>query len=416
VIGDRQKGNKLHRRCKEMKGDSDWDSAGGWDGSSEESSEERKRTEKEQRAEQKRYFKAYRERTAGREAIEVRAVGDWLREQDEDDEPLRAEFSKTELFAPFWSSGELAVLMGPSGSGKSRLAMQIAAAAAAAGSRRCDSRDAINFEDADERTTPSADEKHRHPPLLRKEGSQDVDFAGLNEGSSGVLYLDLERTRRQYQERYSDPNNPTGMARSPTGVELGLLANVPTPESYRGHRHNFLLSAIGEQLNETDCPVVIIDNLTWLIKGQPGEIGLLMRSFRRWVNQTGSSLLLLWHSSSFRSHGSQAVKFELADSVFMIERSTMGEDIRYLRSLWSGTEASAGSFDPRREVMVLKQGEVRPGLDGFTAIGVSHEIDHYRDYASEMEAAEHVAAGAQGLLTPPKLDAPKRVKFLGISD
>jgi energy-coupling factor transporter ATP-binding protein EcfA2 len=390
-----------------MKGDSDWDSAGGWDGSSSgESREERKRTEKEQKAEQKRYFKAYRERLAAQEAIEVQEVGDWLRDSGQSTEDSgqlgdAGALPPLALFPPFWSPGELAVMMGPSGSGKSRLAMQIAAMISGqvtGDSGQLASSDACDVEDADERTTPPY-----RAPLLRKEGS------------SEVLYLDLERTRRQYRERYSDANNPTGRARFPGGVELGLLADVPTPDSYKGHRHNFLIRAVSEKLSETECRVVIIDNLTWLIKGEAGEIRLLMRSFRRWVNQTGSSLLLLWHSSVTRPLETQAARFELADSVFAVRPSTMGENIRYLRSLWSGTKASAMTFDPRREVMVLKQGEVRPGLDGFTAIGVSHEIDHYRDYASEMEAAEHVAVGAQGLLAPPKLDAPKRVNFLGIS-
>ena len=425
---------------------SDWDSAAGWDGLS---TEERMKKEKEREGEYKRARERFRESQAARAAIEVRTLGEWASvnaqctmhnaqfpESGEcGDEECRihnaqsAELAREiELFPPFWCPGELAVLMGPSGVGKSRLAMQVATNAQ---SRTIGIPDS---EDAEERTTPaSGHPSDVHParrcsggdPGFVRRGAAEEDFDPLAEangnmedhqqdvgGSSHVLYIDLERTGRQYGERYSGGDG------SLANVELGLLGDVATPEKYRGRRHKFLLAALNEKL-ALGHPVVILDNLTWLLRGDGWEVRSLMKGFRRWVNETGHSMLVLWHSSPVQSLELQAERFELADSVFALKTSTMGENIRYVKSLSNGRQWAVGSgqlamtaFDLGRQVMVLR-GDGR----GFVPVGVSREIDHHHDYASDILAAKYDASRAKALLPPAEpAVVPKRVNFLGISD
>ena len=410
---------------------SDWDSAKGRDGLS---SEERRAKEKEQEAEWKRARESFREQRAADAAIEVRTLAEWASfnaqctmhnaqfpESEEcwdeectmhnaqSAEPAR----EVELFPPFWHPGELAVMMGPSGVGKSRLAMQVAAAAAVNREEE-EASGALSRVGSGQRTTPSSDAAAAgvgiHPSFVRRGAAEDLDTDPLAEANgNGVLYIDLERTGRQYGERYSGADGSLG------NVELGLLGDVATPERYKRRRHKFLLSAVVEKLRDARYSIVIIDNLAWLVDGGSVEIRSLMKSFRRWVNQTGGSMLVLWHSSVYKPLVVQADTFDLADSVFAMKTSTMGENIRYIRSIRSARSLGrlgVLAFDMRREVVILK-GE--PGVDGFMPVGVSSEVDHYRDYASEMEIAQRLTSRAAAALGPPmSLSVPGRVRFLGI--
>lgn len=225
-----------------------------------------------------------------------------------------------------------------------------------------------------------------------------------------VLYLDLGRTWRQYWERYSG-----GIPPEFANVDLGLLGDVATPEGYRGRRYKFLLAAVNQKLREGHR-VVIIDNLAWLLKSEAGEIRSLIKGFRRWVNETGNSLLVLWHSSEVKSLALQAAQFELADSVFAMKRSTMGESIRYVKSFASRARNAQCkmhnaqfTFDLRRDVMVLRGNDA-----GFDVVGPSPERDHHHDYMADLFEAKRVLAGAKALLPPEKRVDAKRFSFLEI--
>jgi hypothetical protein len=125
-------------------------------------------------------------------------------------------------------------------------------------------------------------------------------------------------------------------------------------------------------------------------------------------------VLVLWHSSLGRPVEGQLNKFELADSVFALTASTMGSDIRYVKALRSA-RAGAALLASNSEVLVLRSGLAQQGVDGFIPIGVSREMEHYRDYVSEMEAAKYLAAGASKLLAAsvPAV-MPSTVNFFGI--
>jgi hypothetical protein len=455
---------KIAQETQTMSEADRWDTARGMDGLS---AKERRKKEKEKEAEQKRAVENYRDGIAAAGAIEVRSVNDWLTGRDEGggmgDEAEEEEEGMSvvhELFAPFWYSGQLAVMMGPSGVGKSRLAMHIAASVAGlvnseqlevnrAGEEALD---AHTCDGANERTTPPC-----RAPLLRKEGSFPQDEHSekqvarrsemLRQGPrssphcegaepelttdhrapSTVLYLDMERTRRQYGERYSGTSN-VGLSMK---VDLGLLGDVATPDRYKARRHKFLLAAVQEKLKEGHR-VVIIDNLTWLMKGELAEIRSLMKGFRRWVNETGNSLLVLWHSSTGMPLSIQAAKFDLADSVFALRDSTMGENIRYLKSLRSGDRMAShhpaaeaatpllrqeGSpfvrFDLQREVMVLRS----TGAGALVQVGPSREVAHHHDYTADILAAKCENSPAAALLPAEKpVVIPRRFSFFEIDE
>jgi archaellum biogenesis ATPase FlaH len=385
---------------------------------------ERRAEEKKLKAEQARIFEEYRERRAAEAAIEVRTVSDWASFNAECtmqnaqsseagqciDEDCRMHGLRSaepgELFPPFWHPGELAVLMGPSGVGKSRLAMRIA--------QQVNSEQRIVNSDG---TDPESEEflkqrregcKETNHPVIPTDRDATPPYPSRG---AGVLYIDLERTERLYRERYS------GVDGGVANVDLGLLADAPTPEKYRGKRHKFLLAAVNERLRDGHR-VVIVDNLTWLLKGESWEIRLLLKGFRRWVNETGNSMLLLWHSSPVQSLELQAARFDLADTIFAMKTSTMGENIRYIKSLKSPRKASswkpfaqAPLFEMQSDVMLMRRNEI----GGFDAIGPSPEIAHHHDYAAEILEAKYALSRGNALLPAERPLEPKRVKFLEIN-
>lgn len=273
-------------------------SARGWDPN------RRKSPEKRALARQKKLvYKKHHQQEAARTAIEVRPATEWLEDADLP-EPRR------DLFPPFWREGELAVLTGPPGVGKSLLAVQLAQELAAdvRTASRCD---------------PSA--------LLNPQSA-------IRNPQSKVLLLDLERTDLQIAELYAGH-------KFSENLELGLLADDETPESYNGRCDKFYLDAIYQRLFYSEAPVVIIDNLSWLTRsGGAAELHSVMRSFRRCVNDTGRSMLLLRHSRDSLALHDQPSAFEMADSIFALCRSTMGENIRYVKALRQGFRIDNGEL------------------------------------------------------------------------
>jgi hypothetical protein len=196
---------------------------------------------------------------------------------------------------------------------------------------------------------------------------------------------------------------------------------------------------------------VIIDNISWLLRsGTPTEIRRLLKTFRRYVNETGNSMLLLHNSemtarrvrSPHVSKGhvtsiqpENTALAEFADSVFALCPSTFSPNHRYLKlvsrsgelplALANGSQLQTMSSPPyqggldaaaadgvvlstatslvdpvhvyqlQRSISPssinhspLTTNHLRGAFPGFQFIGLSSEADHTRDYAAEIAKFE----------------------------
>ena len=389
-------------------------SARGWEPKRPPTIGERERSRKAKRARER-----HARQEAARRAIEVRTLCEWL-DEAEPPQPRR------DLFPPFWREGELAVLTGPPGVGKSLLAVQLAEAIASAvnSEQRTVNNGGGNSE---QRTTNNEKTPSKTAPSLF------TIHCSLFTEARSVLLLDLARTPRQIAELYAEHEFPERL-------EYGLLDDVEMPESYNGRRDRFYLEAIGHRLAESEAPVVIIDNLSWLTRSRSSaEMHALMKTFRRWVNDTGRSMLVLRHSREDLAMYSQPAAIEMADSIFALCRSTMGENIRYIKSLRSPTRLDRSEaprlthegwhperepgmtgwfspntpFDHQRDVIALRT------TNGpfFEFAGVSPEEFHLYDYTAHAKRVnrrleEITELHSHGLSLVPE----KRINFLGITD
>jgi hypothetical protein len=312
--------------------------------------------------------------------LAARPAGEWFaRSRD------RKVYSN-ELFGSLWRLGEVAVLFGDKGSGKSILAVQIAADIAS-GTRALSS-----------------------PPY--EGGVSELRGRG---GSlkQKVLFLDFQRSAQQWAERYSAPSPVSGKPpiryRFPRNfIRAAVEWYGDIPEAFRNNLDAYLHHSILEKIRSSDARVVIIDNISYLGRNSAVGVGALraMKTLKLWASAFDLSILVIADSkcsppSSRTSktlptpktlHTLSTPIASLADSVFAIGRSTFGPDYRYVKHL-----ASPGPIihDADNVLTFQLSAPVAPASGGavvagpkFKYLGPSSEFDHLRDYAAEALAAE----------------------------
>jgi hypothetical protein len=350
------------------------------------------------------------------------------------------ELRTQQLFGEFWREGELVVLTGRSGTGKSILAMQIAEEAAAWRAKNPPWPADLADDDPAE-VPPDVVELCRelHPP-------------------APVLYVDLERTERQRVERYSAPvNSGQLIADSASGVNSEQLIgdsegstagrNARTPRKYEfaeglewadvgsfGHMHSrykgnlckFLIDSTLHELQQRSPAVAIIDNLTFLItsgRHASDELRSLMKTLRRWVNDTGTSIMLIAHSETRPGYGhirgrvEHHAALELADRVFALMPSTVAPSFRYVKTVFPA-DARQLTTDNEVDVYQLGRSDQQPAFLGFEHVGRTPEEAHLRNYATHVEmlqrAVNRVEERWGGRRRKLRAPVPSKVVFKGI--
>lgn len=217
-----------------------------------------------------------------------------------------------QLFGPFWTHGELAVLFARAGVGKSALATQIG------------------------------------ENLARGLRMAPFDEDGAVTEPQNVLYLDFELSTAQLAARYSVLDAETGSYTN--GYEFSerfkrstLNWNGRLIEGYDDFSDMFF-TALSEAVEVTGTTVLIIDNITFLDESSTSNVDTalsIMRSLNALKQKRGLSILVLAHSrrrgrsnrlSSDDMQGSVNVA-NFADSVFAMETSRKAADLRYLKQL-----------------------------------------------------------------------------------
>ena len=184
------------------------------------------------------------------------------------------------VFDEFWREGELALMFGEAGAGKSLLAMQLADMLAAGG---------------------------------------DIPWFRMECPAGKTLYVDLSMSDRQFASRHSY-RGKRGEDRA-WQVSRRLYCDRPADESE-------LLEWLERQISTEKLRYVIIDDLSSVMRTCDGtrETVAMMRGLRRMCGRFGVSILVVMQSEapkanagvSERDLGRQRVLCRLADSVFAI--------------------------------------------------------------------------------------------------
>ena len=215
------------------------------------------------------------------------------------------------LYGDLWRTGELAVLTGQSGVGKSLLATQIAEVIARGAQA------SING-------LPTVDKPHR------------------------VIYFDFERTPEQFSRLYSCrpyPNQKYVEEYKFSGrfrlARLDICTDIP--DAFNGSPDRYVRHWVFDTIAEGEADVFIIDNIAHLSVGTTVE--KVMRALRTAASMSGASLLVIANAKPKRRPSEITIADltrcrslrEIPDTIFALSRSTLHPDIRYVKDLKSRT-------------------------------------------------------------------------------
>lgn len=265
------------------------------------------------------------------ELFECKPAREWLK--------MSKKISKYPLFGEFWTEGEIAVVFGRTGAGKSIFAVQM------------------------------GEHLGRGYPI--------EPFLNLSL-THKVLYLDLERTASQFVRRYSPEMDPETFKAEGKPYEFSKNLIRVEPK----HDVRMKVEHIAQMLETTKAKTLVIDNLAYFMKYTiPREAAAVMRDIRRLRDAYGLSVLVVMHAmrSSVRRPLTMAdlpcsaAISAAADTVFAIGRCASQSNGRYIKHLRAGARDTA--FD----------GDRVPYFELFNSDGMFPEFE-FLSYASE-EAA-----------------------------
>ena len=294
-------------------------------------------------------------------------------------ETLRLARSKpvpNELFGPFWHEGELAILFGDTGTGKSVLAVQMA-------------------------------ENIASGTII------DPAFESKAQPQS-VLYLDFEMTDKQFELRYCDEvhegdaatQNHFEFSDNFYRAEIDLSAEVPN--GYLTF-YEFLRAEIERLLEETAAKVLVVDNITFLCHTTESsrEAIALMRELKTLKDKYGLSILALAHTrkrasrrpiSLFDLHGSRALA-NFADSIFAVGESCFTHEARYFKHLKVRSREIQYDTSNVPGFVLAKRGR---NFLHFAFVGYNTEFAHLKDFEQSIRARHDRAVRVRQLFQSGK--------------
>ncbi|MBK8466761.1 MAG: AAA family ATPase [Chloracidobacterium sp.] len=264
------------------------------------------------------------------------------------------------LFGQLWIEGEIAVLTGDPGAGKSLLAVQIAEAVARG---------------------------KGYAGKITPEGVTLNDELACTSAAQKVLYINLKQSSKQFAMRYAeehDPEdgetlkNPYKFSKNLHRVDIDIHCKVP--DGYK--TFDEILPLLVEKLaHKYKAKVVIIDSITYLHRSVYGyrETYAMMKGLHRIKTKRGISILVLARSSKYGSvresaAGSCSALFSrFADSVFKLGTSRLDPSARYLKQMI--VHSSEKIFDESRVASLMLK-RLGGNFLGFEHYGYHAENDH----------------------------------------
>lgn len=266
----------------------------------------------------------------------IKPTNEWVRQAQNEPDPVR-------IFGPLLHEKELAILFADQKTGKSALAVQIGNAAAS--------------------------------------GESITGFA--NEAEAGpVLYIDFELSKKQFEQRYNDPQEQ-GLKQFSNNFHRAEINRENLPDSFA----EALINEIARQAN--NFKLVIIDNLTYLLTDQEKTTnsGALMQRLNAIKKQSGAAILLIAHTPKRSATdpitandlaGSHMFS-ALADSIFALGKNAKEPELRYIKQINSRTEPELMGAD---HVATLKFTKIGNFLS-FTFEDYEPEANHLRTDTEE---------------------------------
>lgn len=255
------------------------------------------------------------------------------------------------LFGEIWHEGELCILFGDTGTGKSILAVQI----------------------ANSITT----NKKVYPFKLTSQKHQ-------------VLYFDFELSDKQFQIRYSDPEGKNFYIFSDffNRVEISVDTDLPEKVNFE----DFLIYSLEEAVKATDAKVLIIDNITYLAADQEKAryALVLMKKLKHLKEKYGLSILALAHTPK-RDPTKEISRNDLAgskmlinfcDSAFAIGESYRHPGARYFKQI---KERNTDKIYGRDNVVVFEVEKGNHNFLGFSFVDFSDEREHLKTLTDSEE-------------------------------
>ncbi len=304
-----------------------------------------------------------------------------------------------QLFGPFWLKGELCILYARTGVGKSVLAMQIAESLA--------------------RGIPIPPFERENVPRVPPQRVLYIDFE-LDCDQLAMRYSRISEDRTKFDAFYEF---------STQFFRAEMSWNGCVQEGYDGFSDMFF-TCLDEHIRDSEATVLVIDNITFLDTSATSNVNVALNVMRKLVE-----LKKLWHISILvlahtpkrrRSHpltehdlqGSINIA-NFADSMFAMEASRTGSDIRYLKQIKTRTgrkqhgHTNVAAFSLQKFDFAAEQGIVqnttRPPYNNFLGMKFkefTHENEHLefprqsvnrnrslsKDKASVIENAKRLAA------------------------
>lgn len=204
------------------------------------------------------------------------------------------------LFDEFWAEGEVCILFGNNGSGKSILAVQIG--------------------------------------LSIAEGSP-IQGLKFEASRQSVLYCDFENSDKTYESRLSENyDNHYQLADIFYTLEMNIDADLP-----EGDFDEFLLTQLEKEIQKHKFKVIIVDNITYIKNEteQAKDALPLMKKLRAMTKKLGLSLLVIAHTPK-RDESKPITKNDLAgskqlsnfaESMFALGSSHQEAGLRYLKQV-----------------------------------------------------------------------------------
>jgi hypothetical protein len=156
-----------------------------------------------------------------------------------------------------------------------------------------------------------------------------------------VLYLDLELSDKQFQNRYSENyQNEYKFNDNFYRINFKDRFTVPSGTSYE----DYFIECLRKLIESTEARVVIIDNMTRLISGDTDKAGAakpLMDRLNELKFDYKLSILCLEHTRktdnyrpiSLNDLQGSKMKANFADAAFTIGRSSKDKNLRYIKQL-----------------------------------------------------------------------------------
>lgn len=277
-----------------------------------------------------------------------KTMNEWMDEAKKEPIPKR-------LCGVFWYEGEVCLLLGTEGAGKSIFAMQIATV------------------------------------ISSGEGTEGAFLCEAD--PQKVIVFDFELNKKQQENRFSQQyENHYEFSDNLVRFEMDGADTVPDDVDFE----QYLREEMANEVEELGARVVIVDNITW-ISGDTEtakSASPLMKWIHSWARERHLSVLVLCHTPKIKPHpltsndvaGSKRLT-DFCDSLFAIGKSVKGENMRYIKQLKGRMDVKLyGTNNVIECRMVKPSNRVYFEVEGYT-----EEKDHlvaFSDDAVDDKAAQ----------------------------